>query len=81
MLENISHMKKTIDNILGLIKAGAAVRIAADDFRYSELQRIVTLAASNETHISIIVGNGVTFDELLHLAKISRGYLTIDLND
>lgn len=72
-------MKKTQDNIAALIRARVPVKLNADDFRYSELENLVRLAASSETTITLIIGDNLIAAEVLDLGRIAHGQLKVDL--
>ncbi|MCM1356408.1 MAG: hypothetical protein NC212_08395 [Staphylococcus sp.] len=75
-------MRKSKDNILGLLKRGADFRISSADFTFPELQRIAEEAATQESRLSILVNSNLTFDELSLLASICKNTgIELDLSD
>lgn len=73
-------MKKTKDNIMALQRIGVQLVIKSDDFQFSELAEFARLSCSNETNLTIAVGDDLSFDEIMQLARASHGHLIVDLS-
>ena len=73
-------MKKSVENITALLRSGiAGLTLKSDDFRFSELSMFTQLAASSETPLTLVVGDNLTFAEVLALTKTAHGFLLVDL--
>ena len=73
-------MKKSVENIMTLLRSGiGGLTLKSDDFRFSELSMFAQLAASSETPLTLVVGDNLTFAEVLALTKTAHGFLHIDL--
>lgn len=73
-------MKKSVENIMTLLRSGiGGLTLKSDDFRFSELSMFAQLAASSETPLILVVGDNLTFTEVMALTKTARGFLHVDL--
>lgn len=73
-------MKKSVENITSLLRSGiGGLTLKSDDFRFSELSMFAQLAASSETPLILVVGDNLTFTEVMALTKTARGFLHVDL--
>ena len=61
-----------------LLRSGiGGLTLKSDDFRFSELSMFAQLAASSETPLTLVVGDNLTFAEVL--TKTAHGFLHVDL--
>lgn len=74
-------MKKSKENIKTLLRNGISVVVRTDDFRYSELEEFARLSNSSETNLTLVVGDDLTFDEVMQLAHISHGHICLNLTN
>lgn len=73
-------MKKSVENITALLRSGiGGLTLRSDDFRFSELSMFAQLAASSETPLTLVVGDNLTFAEVMALSKTAHGFLRVDL--
>ncbi len=73
-------MKKSVENITTLLRSGiGGLTLKSDDFRFSELSIFAQLAASSETPFTLVVGDNLTFAEVVALTKTAHGFLHVDL--
>lgn len=74
------RMKKSVENITALLRSGiGGLTLKSDDFRFSELSVFAQLAASSETPLTLVVGDNLTFAEVLALTKTAHSFLHVDL--
>jgi len=53
------------------------VELHTDDFRFSELLGFANLARSQQTMLTLTIGDNLNFDEVLDLSAVAKGYLKI----
>lgn len=68
------------EDVKALLRKGAKLILRADDYRYSELDDFVRLAANTKTELTLVVGDSLHVDEVGKLHCIGREYLRIDLS-
>lgn len=68
-------MKKSAENIRSLIRRGVEVSVHSSDFQFYELEDIARLARSNETKLTITVGDNLNFAEAGHLVDAAGGFI------
>ncbi len=73
-------MKKSVENITALLRSGiGGLTLKSDDFRFSELSTFAQLAVSSETPLTLVVGDNITFTEVMALSKTAHGFLHVEL--
>ncbi len=73
-------MKKSKDNITTLLRCGVPLVIKSDDFPFSELATFARLSRTGETNLTLVVGDTLTFDEVMQLARAGNGFLIVDIS-
>lgn len=68
-------MKKSAENIKSFLRRGVEVKIHAEDFQFYELEEFARLARSNETKLTIFVGDNLNFAECGHLVDAAGDFI------
>ena len=74
-------MKKSYENVAALLRHSTPVTLRSDDFRFSELSKLVNVTIANEAELTIVVGDNLTASEVSMLTHNTRGRVRIVLTD
>lgn len=64
-----------------MLRRGAGVKIKSDDYRFSEISSLAQIAANNEAHLSIKIGDKLNAAELADIAVTAKQFVLLDFTD